>query len=344
PEPRLQPVQVEAHIPQQALGVDLFQPRSLDASRDLEQVADLIEVCFASHMDADGKEYLHQLRRLARDGAFIHRAVQVASPAHSPFSGFVWEEDGQIVGNLSLIPMSRQGQRIYLVANVAVRDDYRRRGIGRALTQAAIQKSRRLNADACWLQVRSDNPGAIDLYASLGFVERARRTTWLIQSRSASSRALNPEIFVTGRLPGDWPRQKAWLEQIYPKGLLWNMSFDLDRLKPGFWNALNHFLLVEDIRHWSVRSTKHVYGFATWQPSRSFADSIWLATDPENEDQAILHMLPTAYRSLNSTRPVSINYPAGRGEQAFRDAGFTAHNTLLWMELPFSQTRPIILR
>ena len=51
----------------------------------------------------------------------------------------------------------------------------RRRGIGRALTVAAMHHARQRRASETWLHVRDDNPGAIALYAGLGFDELARR-------------------------------------------------------------------------------------------------------------------------------------------------------------------------
>jgi hypothetical protein len=47
-----------------------------------------------------------------------------------------------------------------------------------------------------WLHVRDDNPGALELYRQLGFIEKARCTSWDAQpaltpcrSRSAEDRA-----------------------------------------------------------------------------------------------------------------------------------------------------------
>lgn len=57
-------------------------------------------------------------------------------------SGFVWEENGQIIGNLSLIPSTKGGRRVVVIANVAVHPDHRRRGIAHELTQRALQTLR----------------------------------------------------------------------------------------------------------------------------------------------------------------------------------------------------------
>src|SRR5512139_1351996 len=114
----------------------------------------------------------------ARNPGYMRWASAVADHASIPLSGFVWEEDGRLVGNLSLIPFLNQGRQYYLIANVAVDPNNRRRGIARALTEAAIEQVRNRGVGAVWLHVREDNIPAYNLYTSLGFVEKACRTTW----------------------------------------------------------------------------------------------------------------------------------------------------------------------
>src|SRR5215207_4727936 len=152
--------------------------RPLNMLRDLPAVADLIELCFSSTMDNEGQRYLTDMRRASHDDSFLNWASHMAETASLPLAGYIWEQDGRIVGNASLIPFRNHGRRIYLIANVATHPDYRRRGIGRALTERVMKQARDKRASAIWLHVRDDNPGAILLYQGLGFQEIARRTTW----------------------------------------------------------------------------------------------------------------------------------------------------------------------
>ncbi len=55
------------------------------------------------------------------------------------------------------------------LANVAVREDRRGRGIGRALVENAIAEARRLRAGRITLEVRESNLKARKLYEELGF-------------------------------------------------------------------------------------------------------------------------------------------------------------------------------
>src|SRR5512133_4034030 len=194
--------------------------RPLNVLRDLSAVADLIEICFSPTMDNDGQRYLSDMRRASRDDSFLHWASRMTETASLPLMGYVWEQDGRIVGNASLIPFRDKGKRIYLIANVATHPDYRRRGIGRALTERSMNQARSRNASAVWLHVRDDNPGAIQLYEGLGFQEIARRTTWY----ATPDRFLSiprTDIQIMPRTPRHWPLQQDWLRRLYPDGLNW---------------------------------------------------------------------------------------------------------------------------
>src|SRR5512139_2801440 len=94
--------------------------RKINVRQDLLAVADLIEICFASTLDSDGREYLRHLRWAAGDMSYRSWLTTAAERMTSPLYGFVWEEGNRIVGNLSLIPINTDGKTTYLIANVAV--------------------------------------------------------------------------------------------------------------------------------------------------------------------------------------------------------------------------------
>ena len=312
--------------------------RQVNVRQDLLAVADLIELCFASTLDEDGRDYLRQLRWTARDATYLSWLQGAAERIAAPLYGFVWEEGGRIVGNLSLIPLYRGGKITYLIANVAVHPEFRRRGIGRELTQAALDHLRQRGVDTAWLQVRDDNPVAYHLYLSLGFIERARRTTWLGYPGPGATRQLAEGISVHRRRAHDWDQQVGWLRQIYPPEVTWNLPLNLARLSPSPWQRLLRFLRGEDQGHWTARRGERPVGFLSWEPPRSAHDALWLAALPEHEEQAILALLPYAREMLaRRGRPLSLNYPAGRAGEAFLRAGFSHHQTLVWMSVDLSQ-------
>ncbi len=315
--------------------------RKVNIRQDLLAVADLIEICFAKTLDDDGREYLRQLRWTARDMNYLAWLQGAAERIASPLYGFVWEENDRIIGNLSLIPLNRGGKLVYLIANVAVHPDYRRRGIGRMLTQAAIDHLRQRGIETAWLQVRDDNPVAYHLYLSLGFIDRARRTTWL--SSPAMPRAPLSRFPLVGQPDGivveprrrqNWEQQKAWLREIYPPDVRWNLPLNFSRLSPDPIKQFLRWLRSEPQEHWVACRGSRTIGYASWEPMRSSSDALWLATTAAYEDEAILALLPYVRRALAGRgKPLSVNYPAGRANAAFIQAGYEHHQTLVWMSI-----------
>jgi ribosomal-protein-alanine N-acetyltransferase len=64
------------------------------------------------------------------------------------------------------------------IANLAVREPTRRRGIGAALLDAALDEGGRRGAKAIYLEVRDSNAAARALYASRDFAEVGRRRNY----------------------------------------------------------------------------------------------------------------------------------------------------------------------
>ncbi|HEY6660448.1 MAG TPA: ribosomal protein S18-alanine N-acetyltransferase [Pyrinomonadaceae bacterium] len=64
------------------------------------------------------------------------------------------------------------------INNVAVRSEYRRRGIGAALLNRVLEEARRREAKAAFLEVRSANQAAQMLYEKSGFKAIARRADY----------------------------------------------------------------------------------------------------------------------------------------------------------------------
>lgn len=76
--------------------------------------------------------------------------------------------DGQIAGTVALIKVNSQ---VYEFAKMAVSEDFRRLGIGEALSNAAIAKANLLGAEKIILYSQTELEPAILLYKKLGFTE-----------------------------------------------------------------------------------------------------------------------------------------------------------------------------
>ena len=314
--------------------------RQLDARRDLAAVADLVELCFSDTLDPEGRNYLKQMRQAAQHAALVGWANSLYPEASMPPSGLVWEEkntetgDQRLVGNLSLIPINLQGNRGYLIANVAVHPDFRGRGIGRALTRTALELARKRGAPAAWLQVRDDNPAAIHIYETVGFKERTRRSTWLTTGEIPPD-GMPPGLSIIRRQASHWTQQKSWLGALYPSELSWHLPLDWKSLPPGVGGTLYRLLAWYYPRHWAALQNNRLSGLLTYVRSSSYADQLWLAAPPEADETALVGLFIAARRSVPRSRPLALNLPASMATLALHQAGFSTHQTLIWMKYQF---------
>ena len=306
--------------------------RPINPFRDLHAVADLIETCFGDKLDPDGRSHLNRMRSMSSSSGLPAWAVAATSRISMPMKGYVWEQDGRVVGNMSLISFQNGGRRISLIANVAVHPEYRRQGIARALTIAALDRIKKKRIRSTWLQVRDDNQGAIDLYTSLGFKIKARRTTWNISPALMVGTAPS-NVRITPRRSRHWLKQRQWLLENYPLELRWHYTLRFAALLPGLLGLLNRIFNETQIRQWTaVQGENQLLGVLTLQPTFSYADRLWLAAPPTSEDLALKALLPFIRNKKRLRRNLTLEYPVGRAVETLESAGAQAHHTLIWME------------
>ena len=307
--------------------------RPFNIQRDLLAVADLIELCFAERLDDDGRRYVNQMRAAARNAKLLGWAANAAQRISISFSGYVWEEAGRMIGNLSLIPVSVVNRRAFLIANVAVHPDYRQRGIARALTDRALDHIQRRKIKHCWLQVDDDNEAARALYEGAGFVEQARRTTWHSNPNLTQKPLVgHPGVKVVSRRYDDWALQLDWLNRLYPPKVRWHLPLNVNILRAGMGGTLSRMFTERKFQQWAARRGTELIGVLTWQSSYNQADHLWLACSAENQDDAILALLPHSRSERAAKRTLSLNFQAGRAIAAITGAGFHNHQTLIWMK------------
>jgi len=194
----------------------------VDPRRDALGIIDLIALGFKNELDPQGLKMLRQMRQTAQRRALYPLGLNDLEP-----TGFVWVEEGRIVGNLSLryaLPSRNRGQ---MIGNVVVHPEYRGIGIGRAMVEAAVATARQQGARWIGLEVREDNPAAHGLYVHMGFEAVGRQlhlirpagVTWPNRSEIALAwRASKPkERLLWMRLADEvYNRRQKWVLEIRP--------------------------------------------------------------------------------------------------------------------------------
>jgi len=298
--------------------------RPVDARRDLAQVADLIEEVFRGDLDPFGRRMVREMRAMGKAGWLGWALNRMLLPPAARPQGFVWEEDGRVVGNASLLAVNEFPER-WVLANVAVSPRYRRRGIARQMVEAGIELARGRGASELYLQVERDNPPAQRLYQQLGFETLTTRTNW----RRAPGLFWEPASLQTEIRPrrrGEWARQWELAAVVYPEGLFWPYPLD-----PAFFRAPG----ARGRRHWLAWDGDRLLGSLTLREGSSMRMVILASPEAQGEVERDL-----AFFGVSTTRgrkPIAIDYLAEVAIQPLKELGFRAERTLTWMRRRLSE-------
>jgi ribosomal protein S18 acetylase RimI-like enzyme len=310
--------------------------RPVNPRRDMEAIADLIQEAFDQEMDPVGSQLVRDMKAFGRAGFLGWMFGRLFLPQAAYPMGFVWEEDGQVVGNASLLRVDGFPWR-WVMANVAVDPAYRREGIGRALTQASLELAKKKRAKEVVLQALSSNQVAQVMYASLGFKPLSTRTTW---SRRRNQSILTHMDTGASRLrgEGEWQDQLALAELLHPEGLIWPYP-----LTPSVFHisGFSRIFLQENSRHWVWIEGKRLLGSLTsrYSTARSTVRFV-LMVAPEAQGNIERHLVSAGLMAFAQRRlRIVMDYPVGIAVQDLQTLGFDVERTLTWMSKDLTKSK-----
>ena len=143
--------------------------RPLDLRQDLDQVAQLLDVCFSDDMARRGGDFRTELDSVRRVLPLLSILGRLSGSFRHLFDGFVWEDQGRVVAMVAVHRQSRDRTR-WTIGSVATHPDHRRQGLARRLMIRAVDHVKAYGAQVCLLSVRAANTPAYELYRNLGFV------------------------------------------------------------------------------------------------------------------------------------------------------------------------------
>lgn len=312
--------------------------RPINLSRDVRPVLALLNLSFGPLRDSHGRVISDRFS-LNQSAPFARR-LSMMSRGFVP--GFVWEESGRIVGNVTLLESPLQGR--YLVANVAVHPDFRRRGIARALMQEALAHIESWHGHQVYLQVESNNQSALALYDSLAFERRGVVRRW--QAAIGKLRLPPPEQAAGPRVrplrSREWRAARDLDRAGFSPDLNWPAPPPADYYKSGLWQKLGDLLngrrqetyVVEDGR-------RALIGLADIVSEWGRPHHLRLCIAPEWQGKLDGVLLHAAVRRLRRFRggDILFNYPAAdpAAESQFEAAGFQVRRSLTVMRKNLGQ-------
>jgi ribosomal protein S18 acetylase RimI-like enzyme len=320
--------------------------RAMDPMKDLRGVADLIEEAFASDLDRSGQSALQELRWLSRLKPILWWMVY-ASPDHTDFlSGFVWEEDKKIVGNIT-INRTSVGSRRWLISNLAVAKNYRGQGIARGLMYAAIELVKEYNGLSVALQVRADNRVARHLYESLHFKEISGTAyLWIRRVPKVEVEPLPKDLVLRVRNADSNDNREAYSLASIATPLSvqkeWPLRHGQFRLNQNetFGNFFRWFSGGGPLVHWVVEEGGRFIGLVNIKPGtwgQAHQIELIVHHDWRGRLERPLISRALAYLYPWRTRNIFIKHPAHHPEAVavYKEFGFIENQTLIWMKREF---------
>jgi ribosomal protein S18 acetylase RimI-like enzyme len=251
--------------------------RPINLRTDLGQLADLMEIAFRNTMDESSRSALRDMRYLSKMGIGLAILSRLNELALGINKGFVWVEDKRILGNVSILPANWHSQvgNAWMIVNVAVHPDYRRRGIARRLMRLSMEAIQEKKANHAILQVDYDNDGAVGLYESLGFVRERAFTTWTRSAYTSSPPASSADnIFITYPRSSEWQAEYELAQQARPNeqgGIAWQKPLHTKYFRPSFLQRILSVFALSGTERLIVRDESERDILATLWLERSIA-------------------------------------------------------------------------
>ena len=310
--------------------------RNINIRYDLNEIANLIELCFGSVLDASGRAAIREMRSLSRSGPLLWLISWFSMNSMSWAYGSVYVDSGTIVGNIGAQPLDSQMHN-WLIANVAVHPDYRRRGIARKLVNMTLNRIKNQGARRVILQVDDGNVDAINLYQQLGFNTFVIRNLWkgsnkvdFADSSLASHMTLRPALY------SDWAFEYKFLQQNSPEGITWTAPLQIEQLRPSFWRDISVVMSGNKEKRWILFDDDTKIGWLYILTGTNNTVQVrWIVSSDYGID--VDHKLFCyALNELTTNKwDVLIEHPDGEINQLMRGKGFKQTRTLQWMELVF---------
>lgn len=300
--------------------------------RDSRQIINLLELVFNQELRGSARNAIAQPPQF---WDFWTRG----KPA---VPGFVYQHNHMIVGNVSLLEAQSRGR--YLIANVAVHPDYRRKGIARQMMRSLIQYTKKRSGKTLVLQVEASNQGAIDLYQALGFEKVGTLKQWHMNAYSLRKLTTPPPVsryqpdhyerFHLRPLRNDDAAAVLRLDRsVFPLEMNWPEYPTLGTYKRGIRRWFTHAVNGQQHETWlAVGPENEIFGIGTIQ--NNLGQPYFLNLRLEEHSKAYVEriLLGKLIRRLQFMRPkrIHISHLADNTslENLIQEAGFKLKRTL----------------
>jgi ribosomal protein S18 acetylase RimI-like enzyme len=314
-------------------------PRSARFPQDVPQITRLIETGFGSVLDYSSRQMLRDVRAVAERGERVwnlsHR-IGVLQPDEWAFAS-VWDEAGRIAGNITITRRTPE-RGGWLISNVTVHPECRRRGIARELVRHALDMIRREGGRKVYLQVDAVNDSVVRMYRGIGFVEIGGRIAWLRPREErrvtqAEGEGMSPCSFGL-RKNSEWAEELALWGEISPHGAAWNTPLSERTFRPSLRKSLDRFLAGETEKHFLARCGGRVEASLSVFSRPSSWEGMLIQREG-TQGRVEAGLLEAAWKNFYPVRSFLLETTPEASAGTLVQLGFQKRRTFIWMRYTF---------
>jgi ribosomal protein S18 acetylase RimI-like enzyme len=321
-------------------------PRRFNPLRDIRPMSELIELSFAEALDQSSRQMLQEMRTLSwLLGPLLWLVIKTDSPIGGIFDGYVWMEEGDIVGNVS-VHQRYKGRKGWFISNLAVHPDHRRKGIAHRLMMQALELARTKGAPRVSLEVRAGNVPAQKLYEKLQFRKVDSVSKMRLERVSSMEPVSSEEYGVRMVRPDEWRKVYRLARESFSPG-----ARDIAPVKERDYrhnfvqrvmSSLGDPLRGRFVFRWAAARTEQFCGLVTLRTAGVLLPhSLTMMVHPDHRGGPEEALLTTALSKLRNypTRPVLANIQPSYEQvlHTFRRYGFLEEETLDLLTLSLEQ-------
>ncbi len=314
-------------------------PRSARFPQDVPQITRLIDTGFGSVLDYSSRRMLADVRAVAERGELawnLSHRLGVIQPDEWAF-GSVWDEAGRITGNATITRRTPE-EGAWLISNVAVHPEFRRRGIARGLVRHALDMIRREGGRKVYLQVDAVNESAVRMYREIGFVEIGGRIVWIRpreerRAARAEGEAASPCVFAP-RKTAEWEDEFGLWKEVSPHGTAWNTPLTERAFRPSLRKSLEGFLAGEMERHFLARCGGRVEAALSGFGRFSGWEGVLIQREG-SQGRIEAGLLEEAWKIFSLDQSLLLETATGASAETLSQLGFQKRRTFIWMRYTF---------
>jgi ribosomal protein S18 acetylase RimI-like enzyme len=311
---------------------------SFDPRHHMRGVAELVGSVFADEMDARGRSMMREMQLIGRFSPILGSVLSLGL-FEDFVSGYVWIEEGKVVGNVTLQCVDPVGSR-WRISNVAVAPEYRGNSIARRLMLATVREVAEQGGSWIVLQVRTDNPAAYGLYQRLGFTDVCRDGIWRLPVQPVPAHDGPGKGGLERLSPTAWQPRFRLAQATRTELANWLSSIQAAdyRVDWSDWLAevLGKAMGLREVVRWGAFEHGELLGMVeSWASGTQSPHRLRFAVSPAARGKLEAALIAQGLQSLAAVpqRPVMVEHSGDHSEGvvALEAAGFRPQRVLLTM-------------